>query len=331
MSLANAERVFARLVGAPPQESHDELQHLLRDLLMRLRVVNDSGLTHRELYEQDARRRARGTARALAVQRGALSAVGMATLPEHVFGDPLPVSDRWGDVFATTIGGPVGPVHVVQVLGLHGRPTLPHAAAATGRCGPHATPHSQLQTPSEACVSYADIVADLDATAQGKAVTGALAKATHMGVELLHTDADTDIRDHVALGEDGARAWPPRLVTSRAENAPGVVRLLLAMSKQVSEQTPPPDACPQRQSKGFGGVDVYRKACNDTFIRDDVSQIELVDLAELGVCITNMRAVKGLRDAQQRALHAAVAAHAASLLPLANALETVADSIGLCM
>lgn len=325
MGTGEAEQAFAKMMGLPGTGS----RHMLRDLVMRHRVALDAGLDHRTLRNEDSRRQLAMEARAdAAVRLGVGSAAGMPTAPELLFGDPLPVCDRWGTSVSPHYSTPIGPLHMHQTLGYEARAALPQAVliAKGERLGPHGLVKAQFQTQALPCVSYTDVVLHtLNATHGNSHVDYGM--AVHMGVSIKTADEVALGRDIRAVQQDGARRWPPAALRD-TETAAAVAEMVSQLCDAVL--TCLPEAPTVRASLGTAGVDMYWRMCIEQLDRKDVKYDTMRNFQSLGVC-AYVRQTSALPELHRRALIVALLAHTRGEGSLGFALVRLADIIDRCI
>jgi hypothetical protein len=89
-----------------------------------------------------------------AVHMGTGLKCGRAQPTEMLFGIPLPMCDRWGDVLAMHQGFFDGPTYSIETLGQRKRASPPHAVLARERVGPHGTTNAQMRSEHRPVVSW---------------------------------------------------------------------------------------------------------------------------------------------------------------------------------
>ncbi|MGZ0213928.1 MAG: hypothetical protein ACKVI4_15750 [Actinomycetales bacterium] len=318
MTIEHAEGIFAVMLK---QERSPNRRADLRDSLVKHRALADARIDHALLHDRDARRRVALEERAhAAVHMGAGSAVGQAQPAEVLFGVPLPTCDRWGDVLAMQQGCPDDPVYGVETLGQQQRASLPHAALARERVGPHGTIDAQMRSGHRPVVSWHDMLRRTEDHLLGRAAMD-YAAAAHAGVALESSELDDGEDDVEAEQDDGARVWPPRALRVDPD---GVATLLERIALEVDEHMG------VELPLGFGlKAELYWHACRTAAASAGASPKALRGFKALGVCATAKDRAR-MAALQQRTLDLAMAAFSQSSNALGTAAWKVAGAIAKC-
>jgi len=327
MGRNEAEGVFAQLLlnstGTQLSQSVGKRARELRDVMMRLRVTQDSGFDP-GASQTSRRRQVQHRNAQAALKCGDGAAVGMATQAQLLLGNPLPACDRWGDTVAASLGGPIS-LNKSDVLGHEGRPTLPSSCCATEAVGPHGNMKALFHTSTLPIVSYEDIRAKLNQQVYGGAT---MEETTAVLASVVIVPDGASERDDAARQADGSRVWPPRAVRSD-DTAKDVEAMIRAMIADVSPRKQKKSGPPRPGSTA--GVELYRRACQTQLDRgeDELASPVRRAFVELGICVLERNPLH-LPLARRRALHASMSAHAAGLNGLGGALSELSDVVGMC-
>lgn len=318
MTIEHAEGIFAVMLK---QERSPNRRAELRDSLVKHRALADARIDHALLHDRDARRRVALEERAhAAVHMGAGSAVGQAQPAELLFGVPLPVCDRWGDILATQQGCPDDPMYGIETLGQRQRASLPHAVLARERVGPHGTIDAQMRSGHRPVVSWHGMRRKTEDRLLGRAAMDHAA-AAHAGVALEPSELYDGAGDLEAEQDDGERVWPPRALRVDPD---GVATLLERIALEIDEHMT------IELPHGFGlKAELYWHACRTAAASEGAPPPALRGFKALGVCATAKDRAR-LAVLQQRALDLAMVAFAQRSNALGTAAWKVAGAIAKC-
>lgn len=322
MGLQQAEQVFGK-TASYAQSDERQLREALRALLVDHRVMLDTGMERHAMRDPKSTAKVAEEHRArVAARMGGGAAVGMASAGELLFPEPLPPCERWGDIYTQTYAFPSRRMAASDVLGHESRLSLPCAvlvAASTERVGPGGTMRAELEAPTTAIVSYAQIVARAEAVRRGAATLDE-AMAAAVGLSIQDTRGDEAPPDPIAIAQDGDRVWPPSALLN-SEGAARVAQMVGSVCDDLDNAN--------SRAKKADGVGVYMSVFKRA-TREDVDNAAVRDLLGLGVGIF-ARNPLALHSARRHAMHAAMAAHMSghaqlgdALVRLGSLLETLA-------